>query len=124
MMQPPLPGLGQATDSISIREIFTQSMSLPGLGLDLQPEADIRLPTVLVLKEGSEWRFEVSFESKVEVKVQQTPSQNTSSKVSNRRTGTVRRCGAFRYRTRAAAALHLHSNESRHLYLGRLPSRG
>ncbi len=90
-MQPPgtapygsdLPGLGQTIDSTSERKTLIQSMSLPGLGLALQPEANIRPPTVLVLKEGSEWRFEVSFDSKIEVKVQQTPSQITCSKFSN-----------------------------------------
>jgi len=81
-MQPPgiaphgsdFPGLGHTIDPISIRVIVPQSMSLPGLGLALQPEANIRPPTVIVLKEGSEWRFEVSFDSKVEVKVHQTLS--------------------------------------------------
>ncbi len=90
-MQPPgiaphgsdLPGLSQTIDSISIQDTFLQSMSLPGLGLAAQLEAKIRPPTVIVLKEGSEWRFEVSFDSKVEVKVHLTPSQNTCSKFSN-----------------------------------------
>ena len=44
-------------------------MSLPGLGLAAQPEAENGPTAIYALKEGSEWRFEVAFDSKIEVKV-------------------------------------------------------
>lgn len=44
-------------------------MSLPGLGFAAQPEQEDRPPTVHELKAGAEWRFEVPFDWKVEVKV-------------------------------------------------------
>lgn len=43
-------------------------MSLPGLDLSA-PVEKLMLPTIYELKEGSEWRFEVAFGSRIEVKV-------------------------------------------------------
>lgn len=43
-------------------------MSLPGLQLSA-PVESVSLPIIHELKEGSEWRFEVAFGSKVDVKV-------------------------------------------------------
>ena len=43
-------------------------MSLPGLQLEA-PVQSISEPTIHDIKENSEWRFEVPFGSKVEVKV-------------------------------------------------------
>ncbi|KAL9128688.1 MAG: hypothetical protein Q9217_002681 [Psora testacea] len=43
-------------------------MSLPGLNVSA-PVQEILVPSVYELKEGAEWRFEVSFSSKVEVKL-------------------------------------------------------
>lgn len=43
-------------------------MSLPGLQLEA-PVVSISEPTIHDIKENSEWRFEVPFGSKVEVKV-------------------------------------------------------
>ena len=43
-------------------------MSLPGLELSAPVEATL-VPTIQELKEGTEWRFEVAFGTKVEVRV-------------------------------------------------------
>jgi len=43
-------------------------MSLPGLNISA-PAEEIVVPKIHDLKEGTEWRFEVSFGTKVEVKV-------------------------------------------------------
>lgn len=43
-------------------------MSLPGLELSV-PVETTRVPTIQELKEGTEWRFEVAFGTKVEVRV-------------------------------------------------------
>lgn len=65
-----LPGLGQLIALNETKENQLQKMSLPGLGLATQPEAEAYPPAIHNLKEGSEWRFEVPFDSKIEVKVQ------------------------------------------------------
>ena len=44
-------------------------MSLPGLQISSTPVEIEAAPTIHELKEGTEWRFEVAFGSKVEVKV-------------------------------------------------------
>ncbi len=44
------------------------TMSLPGLQISAPAEIEAT-PTIHELKEGTEWRFEVAFGSKVEVKV-------------------------------------------------------
>lgn len=69
-----LPGLGKVLDhtiqdATSERAPASRSMPLPGLGLSAAPRAEIRLPTIHELKEGTEWRFEVAFGASVEVKV-------------------------------------------------------
>ena len=46
----------------------TSKMSLPGLDLSA-PVETVTTPTVHELKEQTEWRFEVSFGTKVEVRV-------------------------------------------------------
>lgn len=46
----------------------TITMSLPGLQISAPAEIE-SIPTIYELKEGTEWRFEVAFGSKVEVKV-------------------------------------------------------
>lgn len=46
----------------------TSKMSLPGLDLSA-PVETVATPTVHELKEQTEWRFEVSFGTKVEVRV-------------------------------------------------------
>ena len=43
-------------------------MSLPGLDLSVPVESVVN-PTIYELKEQTEWRFEVAFHSKVEVRV-------------------------------------------------------
>ena len=60
---------GTSAQPILRRELFPKSMSLPGLGLAAQPEADYHPAAIHGLKEGAEWRFEVPFDSKVQVKV-------------------------------------------------------
>lgn len=52
----------------------TSKMSLPGLDLDA-PDETVVTPTVHELKEQTEWRFEVAFGTKVEVRVR-CPSQS------------------------------------------------
>ena len=47
----------------------TVTMSLPGLQISSTPLEVEVVPTIHELKEGTEWRFEVAFGSKVEVKV-------------------------------------------------------
>lgn len=51
----------------------TSKMSLPGLDLSA-PDETVVTPTVHELKEKTEWRFEVAFGTKVEVRVR-CPSQ-------------------------------------------------
>ena len=46
----------------------TSNMSLPGLDLSA-PVETIATPTVHELKEQTEWRFEVAFGTKVEIRV-------------------------------------------------------
>lgn len=67
-----LPGLGRVValqNASSEGPRAYSAMSLPGLGLSVAPESQYRPPVVHELKEGTEWRFEVAFESNVEVKV-------------------------------------------------------
>ena len=47
----------------------TVTMSLPGLQISSTPLEVEVVSTIHELKEGTEWRFEVAFGSKVEVKV-------------------------------------------------------
>lgn len=47
---------------------YTSNMSLPGLDLSA-PVKTFATPTVHELKEQTEWRFEVAFGTKVEVRV-------------------------------------------------------
>ena len=64
--------LGQGSifkNEFPIGQTVPQIMSLPGLGLSAPPEAELRPPAIHLLKEGTEWRFEVAFGSNVEVKV-------------------------------------------------------
>lgn len=51
----------------------TSKMSLPGLDLSA-PIETVATPTVYELKEQTEWRFEVAFGTKVEVRVQSPSS--------------------------------------------------
>ena len=53
-------------------------MSLPGLQLEA-PVVSVSTPTVYDIKENSEWRFEVPFDAKVEVKVGRKSSEEKSS---------------------------------------------
>lgn len=78
-----LPGLDSISnkDGIAARDSLPKSMSLPGLGLSTQQEEEVVLPAYHVLKEGSEWRFEVSFDSRIEVKVQPSTYYTIFSKV-------------------------------------------
>lgn len=50
-------------------------MSLPGLQVSA-PVETVAAPVVHELKEGTEWRFEVAFGSKVEVKVSSRPTSS------------------------------------------------
>lgn len=59
---------------------LTMSLPLPGLNSS-GPVETLASPTVYELKEGTEWRFEVAFDSKVEVKVRLGP--HLQSKPSN-----------------------------------------
>lgn len=54
----------------------TSKMSLPGLDLSA-PDETVVTPTVHELKEKTEWRFEVAFGTKVEVRVR-CPSQSAT----------------------------------------------
>lgn len=53
-------------------------MSLPGLQLSAPIETAV-VPAVHELKERTEWRFEVAFGSKVEVRVSRSPSTQHSN---------------------------------------------
>ena len=44
------------------------TMSLPGLNISA-PVQEVKAPVAYDLREGTEWRFEVAFGTKVEVKV-------------------------------------------------------
>ena len=61
-------GLNDGRDAPWLPSGETVTMSLPGLHISPPTEVEA-LPTIHELKEGTEWRFEVAFGSKVEVKV-------------------------------------------------------
>lgn len=67
---------GEAADAVGLTASqmltceSTIAMSLPGLQLSTPVEIETAT-TIHELKEGSEWRFEVAFGSKIEVKVGQ-----------------------------------------------------
>lgn len=61
-------GLMDRRDSTWLPTEETITMSLPGLQISAPAEVE-SIPTIHELKEGTEWRFEVAFGSKVEVKV-------------------------------------------------------
>ena len=62
-------GLSNRRTSTWLPTEGTITMSLPGLQVSSTPVEVEATPTIHELKEGTEWRFEVAFGSKVEVKV-------------------------------------------------------
>lgn len=71
------PGKSRAAQAVNVAfpgHANTSKMSLPGLDLSA-PDEIVVTPTVHELKEQTEWRFEVAFGTKVEVRVR-CPSQN------------------------------------------------
>lgn len=61
-------GLMDGRDFARLPTEDTITMSLPGLQISAPAEIEAT-PIIHELKEGTEWRFEVAFGSKVEVKV-------------------------------------------------------
>lgn len=95
-------------------------MSLPGLQLEAPIETG-STPTVHEIKENSEWRFEVAFGSKVEVKVggnliRIIQITGTDSRVFAT-TASIWDCRAIWDRTRSKANLHFQWHESSNFQL-------
>ena len=68
---PETPEISRAANAVKVTipgQANTSKMSLPGLDLSA-PVETVATPTVHELKEQTEWRFEVAFGSKVEVRV-------------------------------------------------------
>ena len=87
------------------------NMSLPGLDLSAPVESVVN-PTIYELKEQTEWRFEVAFQSKVEVRVL-SPASSTlfkslSARIDERIAASFRYCRAFRHRASNQTSLHFH----------------
>lgn len=102
-------------------------MSLPGLQLEAPVESG-STPTIHDIKENSEWRFEVAFGSKVEVKVGENSTgmvQNTGADSSMFATvASIWDCRAIWDRTRPKANLYFQWNESSNFHLAGMSHRG
>lgn len=100
-------------------------MSLPGLQLEAPVETG-STPTVHDIRENSEWRFEVAFGSKVEVKVGGNSIgiiQNTGADSCGfANLASFWHCRAIWDRTRSKANLHFQWNQSSNIHLAGMSS--
>lgn len=113
--------------TVSVR-LWSDNMSLPGLLQHEKPAVPLSTPTIYDIKENSEWRFEVPFGSKIEVKVggnsTGTIHKTSADPLSCTALAFVRDCRAVWDRTRSTANIYLQWHESSNFQLARMSHRG
>ena len=124
-----LPGLLRIQDLVSQNASTDgpgaySKMSLPGLGLSVALESQYHPPVVHELKEGTEWRFEVAFESNVEVKVLHPDAQKLDTVANSFLTATFRRRRVVRFGACPTTDVYICWDKGRDLYMAWLPAGG